>query len=398
MSTLITTGQLTLYDYNDALIAGTPPTNPEVDTLWLDTSKSPNMMKRWNGAKWDNIGELDPQYTEKIETITGNITEIEKTLGNMADDGKLDLTDRQDLVDKLIPIIGYIPSSTDTTLKTATQLDSLKKGSFAKIRESAVDAGILTTNTAYTGLATAWTNLRTYLNSLSPKPWDIGAANEKNDSVVVKATFRTHWLNYYNAEYILATATSKNLNTAITVINNTTIPALQNASLSNSEKAAINQSLLVLTSEKTGMNGEVLALKSNPKFLSQTALDGAKSNYDSAYNSVSSAIAAVMAIPTGTLIPSTLIRAVETAILQYGEKLSALQREIQNAQTAISNKISTDASAELSNSLLEYVDKTSYGQDIAAIQSQVDGAITTWFGDNEPTLLTAPAKDWNTTA
>lgn len=41
-----------------------------------------------------------------------------------------------------------------------------------------------------------------------------------------------------------------------------------------------------------------------------------------------------------------------------------------------------------------FVDVTSYGQDIAQIQTQIDKSITTWFEDGEPTLSNAPASSW----
>lgn len=44
----------------------------------------------------------------------------------------------------------------------------------------------------------------------------------------------------------------------------------------------------------------------------------------------------------------------------------------------------------------DYVDKTLYGQDLASIQSQIDGSITTWFYNYVPTLTNLPASNWNT--
>jgi len=44
-----------------------------------------------------------------------------------------------------------------------------------------------------------------------------------------------------------------------------------------------------------------------------------------------------------------------------------------------------------------FVDATTYGTDIAQIQSQIDGSITTWFYDGLPTLVNLPASNWTTT-
>lgn len=54
---MIARAQLTIRDDTDNLIvAATPPENPAVDTLWLDTSLTPNVMKRWNGTAWIRVG------------------------------------------------------------------------------------------------------------------------------------------------------------------------------------------------------------------------------------------------------------------------------------------------------------------------------------------------------
>lgn len=42
------------------------------------------------------------------------------------------------------------------------------------------------------------------------------------------------------------------------------------------------------------------------------------------------------------------------------------------------------------------VDVTTYGLDLADIQAQIDGSITTWFSNGAPTLANHPANTWNT--
>ncbi len=53
---MLTCAQITIRDDNDMTIAAAPPANPAVDTLWLDTSITPNMLKRWNGTAWVECG------------------------------------------------------------------------------------------------------------------------------------------------------------------------------------------------------------------------------------------------------------------------------------------------------------------------------------------------------
>lgn len=74
--TLKATGQITLTDLNDAIITGTAPLNPTTATLWLDTSTTPNALKRWTGSAWakasvttaDDINSYTkPQVDSSIE-------------------------------------------------------------------------------------------------------------------------------------------------------------------------------------------------------------------------------------------------------------------------------------------------------------------------------------------
>jgi phage replication-related protein YjqB (UPF0714/DUF867 family) len=99
---LLASGQLSLTDLNDAIVAGTPPANPTVGTLWIDSSVEPAMLKKWNGTSWDDMGELDPNLSETI-------SDIQETLGNMANDGILNFQERQVIKDKITEIIGYVP-------------------------------------------------------------------------------------------------------------------------------------------------------------------------------------------------------------------------------------------------------------------------------------------------
>lgn len=45
-------GQFTIYDFHDVYSATTPPTNPQKNQVWLDTSIKPPVMKVWNGTEW----------------------------------------------------------------------------------------------------------------------------------------------------------------------------------------------------------------------------------------------------------------------------------------------------------------------------------------------------------
>lgn len=53
---MIAAAQIIIRDENDMQIAATAPANPTVNALWLDTSVTPNMLKRWDGTAWVDCG------------------------------------------------------------------------------------------------------------------------------------------------------------------------------------------------------------------------------------------------------------------------------------------------------------------------------------------------------
>lgn len=389
MPELIASGQLPLYDYNDAIIAGAAPVNPSPDTLWLDNSVEPNMMKRWDGLAWEPVGELDPTYSETI-------TAIETTLANMADDGLLDYSDRQKLKEDIALITGAIPADTGTLPSGAT-LDGGTVGSYRRLRKAAISAGMLTSHAAYTALATAYTTLSTFLNARTPKPWDVSLANKATPTPVDKATFRSAWLGYYNAEAALADETTATLSSGIRTLKDTTIPALENKALSEAEKSAIQTSLNLIVKEKSDLDATSSSYQSNVNLIDKTLVSTPKTAYNNSYDALLAAMNDVLDEPTGAAIADAKITAVNTQFTDYGTKLAALRTGFQNAQKAIETKLADDAETAISTALVDYVDKTSYGLDIQQIQNQVDGSIMTHFGANEPTLMNAPALSWSTT-
>ena len=389
MPELIASGQLPLYDYNDAIIAGAAPVNPSPDTLWLDNSVEPNMMKRWDGLAWEPVGELDPTYSETI-------TAIETTLANMADDGLLDYSDRQKLKEDIALITGAIPADTGT-LPTGATLDGGTVGSYRRLRKAAVSAGMLTSHAAYTALATAYTTLSTFLNARTPKPWDVSLTNKATPTPVDKATFRNAWLGYYNAEAALADETTATLSSGINTLKNTTIPALENKALSEAEKSAIQTSLNLIVKEKSDLDATSSSYQSNANLMDKTLVSTPKTAYNNSYDALLAAMNDVLDEPTGAAIADAKITAVNTQFTDYGTKLAALRTGFQNAQKAIETKLVDDAETAISTALVDYVDKTSYILDIQQIQNQVDGSIMTHFGANEPTLMNTPASAWSTT-
>ncbi len=389
MPELIASGQLPLYDYNDAIVAGIAPADPAVDTLWLDNSSEPSMMKRWNGTEWDAVGELDPTYSTTISTI-------QTTLSNMADDSLLDYTDRQKLKEDISQIIGSVLADAAPAMPTGATLDGGNVGSYRRIRKAAASAGVLPSHTAYTGLANAYNTLSGLLNGYTPKPWDLSEANKSTPSPVDKTAFRNAWLGYYNAEIALSDETTAALAGNISTLKNTTIPALENKALSEAEKSAIQSSLNLISKEKNELDATAASYDTNTNLVDKTIVSVPKAAYDDAYTDLLAAMNDVLDEPTGQVIADTKIAAVNDQFSNYGTKLAALRTGFQDAQKAIEAKIKSNYDNAISTALTSYVDKTSYGLDIAEIQRQVDGSITTWFGSTEPSFSSAPTNEWTT--
>ncbi|PFY50773.1 carbohydrate-binding protein CenC, partial [Bacillus toyonensis] len=70
---------------------GSAPSNPTTGTLWIDSSVKPNVLKMWDGKSWVvqslDLASLDKDANDKIENAA-------TTLSNLADDSKIDITER----------------------------------------------------------------------------------------------------------------------------------------------------------------------------------------------------------------------------------------------------------------------------------------------------------------
>jgi len=217
MGNKVGVSMVTLMDLNDAIIAGVAPTNPTEGTLWIDSSLTPPVLKKWSSGAWVNqpmsLEELDPDFTEYISK--GVDAAILK-LGNLSSDDKITATERQVILDKLTDMLGSSPSGT-VPLPAVATVNTYTAGEYYQTRKSATDAGVSTSDTAYTAYATAYTTLANYLNTITVDGiycWDV--SNAKADSVhtIVGQTFRDNWKAFYQAQLVLQTRTSKRVSDA----------------------------------------------------------------------------------------------------------------------------------------------------------------------------------------
>jgi hypothetical protein len=160
----------------------------------------------FTGIKFE-IGDTNTDWTPAPEDAQGQIDAVNQKLSDMANDLILTQTERGDVKDIILKITGTVIGDT-ATLPTAASLDAGLVGDFYSIRKQALNAGILSSDTTYTALATQWGTLKTYLDALSPKPWD--TANTGNTTIT--STWRTNWNSYYTAYNNLQQLISDKLN------------------------------------------------------------------------------------------------------------------------------------------------------------------------------------------
>ena len=85
----IAIAQITIADLSDPIISGSAPSNPVNDMLWLDTSVSPNVLKRYSNGAWivvndtSNLVERIATAEQKItdDAIVATVTESKKYIG-----------------------------------------------------------------------------------------------------------------------------------------------------------------------------------------------------------------------------------------------------------------------------------------------------------------------------
>ncbi|WP_404354636.1 carbohydrate binding domain-containing protein [Exiguobacterium aurantiacum] len=201
---IITSAMTTLTDLNDAIVSTTAPSNPTTGTLWLDQSNATYpVFKRWSGTAWVVIMEGAKELSDKFDAY-------DLTLNNLLDDGKIDFKERQDIKNMVTDVIGYVIGDT-ATLPTSATLETGKKGVYYTTRQNARNVGIAIDDPVFVATETRYGELKTYMDSLSPKAWDTSSTNKNAVITVTKATFRDRWLQYSLAIQALQTLTSETM-------------------------------------------------------------------------------------------------------------------------------------------------------------------------------------------
>lgn len=137
------------------------------------------------------------EIAETAQKTTGNIS---KTLLDFVDDSKIDIMERRYIKEQLANIIGTVLPDTANTLPIVTALDSGGKGEFYSIRKQATNIGIPTSDANYIAVATQYTNLKLFLEDLTPiDVWDTSIGNKEKVISINPTVWGDTWLKYYQA-------------------------------------------------------------------------------------------------------------------------------------------------------------------------------------------------------
>ena len=187
--------QFTIYDITDTIVSPTEPPNPVEGMIWLKNSGDPPYRfyiyknGQWQTTDFDSLEEMDPDSYNKVKDAYNAITDLDM-------DNRITRYERSVVRGELANIIGTYLSNTDN-MPTIEEIDANGVGDLYAIRKQARDVGVPTTDERYTQIATAYTNLRTYLSSLSIKPWDVGSDGVIDiDSDAWDAAWKGYYLAY----------------------------------------------------------------------------------------------------------------------------------------------------------------------------------------------------------
>lgn len=110
----VSAGQYTITDIFDPVQQDIAPTNPVEGMIWIDTSVTPNIWKRWTGTEWVHVGDADMSGIE--EQITTIETKIEEQ------DGQISLRATKE---ELSEVDGRVTSVSDEVAEINTRYDSI---------------------------------------------------------------------------------------------------------------------------------------------------------------------------------------------------------------------------------------------------------------------------------
>jgi hypothetical protein len=146
--------------------------------------------------------EAAAEYTDR------EVGTIDTILKEIVSDDKITKLERSAIKDDVTKITGVILGD-EQNMPDIAAIDLARKGELYSARKEAFNIGFATNELDIVTLEEAYTELATYLNAFTPKPWDV--ASEANIDVD-KLVWRTKWLDYYLAVAVLRERIAERLN------------------------------------------------------------------------------------------------------------------------------------------------------------------------------------------
>ncbi|MEW9595146.1 phage tail spike protein [Bacillus toyonensis] len=175
------------------------PSNMKKDSI-IDGELYKNRLKNYFETQTALNGLIVLKAKEIAETAQKTTENISKTLLDFVDDSKIDIMERRYIKEQLANIIGTVLPDTANTLPIVTALDSGRKGEFYSIRKQATNIGIPTSDANYIAVATQYTNLKLFLEDLTPiDVWDTSIGNKDKVISINPTVWGDTWLKYYQA-------------------------------------------------------------------------------------------------------------------------------------------------------------------------------------------------------
>ncbi|WP_327971795.1 phage tail protein, partial [Bacillus toyonensis] len=175
------------------------PSNMKKDSI-IDGELYKNRLKNYFETQTALNGLIVLKAKEIAKTAQKTTENISKTLLDFVDDSKIDIMERRYIKEQLANIIGTVLPDTANTLPIVTALDSGGKGEFYSIRKQATNIGIPTSDANYIAVATQYTNLKLFLEDLTPiDVWDTSIGNKEKVISINPTVWGDTWLKYYQA-------------------------------------------------------------------------------------------------------------------------------------------------------------------------------------------------------
>lgn len=410
---IITNGSKTFtVDENGVKIVGA---NFEIINGLPESQIDPNAVGRWNSAEINAKNysdELKSQIDSEIEDINSELSGFKDTVNSSFKDGIIQTAEAIS-ISKHINQLNVEKSDLDsryTVVYVDSNLSSTSKTSLYNLK--------ITYNLSHADL----------IDSINLAISDKLTTSEELEDVNNKfANYNTDLLNLH-----------KKLEECIVEIENKKVnDALESAkAYSDTMKADLSEQIGEVVDELDSFSSEVRSsfadgLISEAEAIAigkyKNSLNVEKSDIDSRYTTIYGDSQLIDATVKNNLkskkdlfntAHANLIQAIDTAIadgqatedesLTVDSNFSTYRTALSNLSTAFESAVNSiaqakatkakdDALSEVNEALQNYVSASLYDQDLAKIQSQIDGSITTWFYDYEPTLTTAPSNSWTTT-